>query len=123
MRATLRTLALWAVLVGLVLNGTGWVPAFAFCHPRNAAACAPKACHTATAAPCCCAPTTPPSDVQADAQPAATEQGTMVVRVVIATVSGARVRHGGVRVSCPRLPEVRRVGRGRAPPVLSASLS
>ena len=124
MRPTMRRLTLWVVLLGFVLQGTGLVAAFPSCA-NKAAACASssKSCDEAGSECCCCKPSAPPSQMQQAAAPAQSELAVPLMAVVIEVVSRPSGGYVPQQVASPRLPELRRVGRGRAPPAVSVSLS
>lgn len=124
MRPTMRLLTLWVVLLGFVLQGTGLAMAFPSCAAK-AGACAPvsTSCDSTDAECCCCKPATPPSHLQQVAAPVQSDLSVPLTPVVIEVTSRPSVGYVPQQAASPRQPEVRRVGRGRAPPAVSVSLS
>lgn len=124
MRPTMRLLTLWVVLLGFVLQGTGLAAAFPSCAvPAGACAPASKACDASASECCCCKPATPPSNLHQAVAPVQSEISVPLTTVVIEVTSRPSVGYVPQQAASPRLPEIRRVGRGRAPPVVSVSLS
>lgn len=120
----MRLLTLWVVLLGFVAQCSGLSAALPSCAaPAGTCASAPRPCDEPGSACCCFKPAAPPSHLQQAVAPVQSEISVPLTTVVVEVTSRPSVGYVPQQAASPRLPEIRRVGRGRAPPAVSVSLS